>query len=144
MSAWVEFQKFIVFGLIGLLIECVFTGIEAFIKGDKYGKVSTCLGMLPIYSTAGLLLETIQFTLHWNLFLQALVYMSVIYGVEASFGIVYKKIFGYLFWDYTGSGGSVFGYINLYYAPFWYILSLGFPLASYGLHKFIYFLNVVQ
>jgi uncharacterized membrane protein len=120
--------RLLLYGAAGWCIEVLFTGLWALlIERNRAATAHTYLWMFPIYSMGGLLLEVASdLTDGLALGLRALVYVAIIYGVEASTGILLKKLIGKCPWDYTGRGWNVKGLIRLDYAPAWYALALLF------------------
>ena len=127
------FLKLIVYGHLGFLIEIWFTGIHSFIwNKDKSFTSVTYLPMFIIYGFTALALESISEALPWPFYLKALVYVPVIYGVEALSGWTIKRIIGLIPWDYQHSAWTPFGLINLRYAPFWLLVAMAFdPITSF-------------
>ena len=42
--------QLIVFGLLGLVVECLFTGLLSLVKGDPHATCQTFLIMIPVYA----------------------------------------------------------------------------------------------
>lgn len=132
MSWTLFFQKFLVYGCLGILIEFFFTGIGSVVKKNWKATGYSYLWMLPVYGFAALALEATSETLPWPFYLKALLYVPIIYGIEALSGWTLRAIIGTVPWDYGKSRWTPMGLINLTYAPFWLILALGFdPLSTY-------------
>jgi hypothetical protein len=149
-------QKFFVFGCLGMLIEVFFTSIASLIQrhwkltGVTYGY------MLFIYGGAGLILEALRDALPWPFYLRALVYLPIIYGIEAISGYLLKlftgllqKLFGgtgggVIPWEYSKSAFAPFGLVNFKYLPAWFLLALSFDPLSSWLHKVLAFLATMR
>lgn len=133
--------KLLAFGLIGLHIECFFTGIISFIYGDRSATCKTYLWMMPVYGTAAVTLESVHGLLGWNPVLAALLYVPIIYAFEFVWGWLFRKILGKCPWDYGKKRWSVMGLIRLDFAPFWFLLALCINPALPYLEKFFLTLN---
>lgn len=124
------------FGLLGLLVECVFTGLSNLMfESDKAGTCKTYLCMVPLYALAGLTLHWIKLWWPLHILLAGLVYVPIIYAFEYSYGWIWKHAFGYCPWDYGDRGWSVRGLVRIDYAPYWYGLALAFDPVSRFLEK---------
>lgn len=137
-------QKFFLYGCIGLLIEVFFTSIASLIKKNWKGTGVSYIWMLPIYGFTALCLEGISESVPWPFYLKALLYVPVIYGMEALSGWTLKTTIGVIPWDYGKSHWTPMGLINLKYAPFWLILAMAFEPISVYLRKLVNFLATVQ
>lgn len=137
-------EKAVGFGMIGLLIECLFTGFySVLIHRNIHGRCTTFLTMVPIYAFAGLVLEALRtgFVGCSQFFLIPL-YVVVIYATELLFGLLYRVVTKVAPWDYGRSRWTVVGLINFKYLPFWFGLACAFnPLAA-GLHHILHVINL--
>jgi uncharacterized membrane protein len=141
---WNLFQKFFVYGCLGLLIEVFFTGIYSLATKNWKATSQTYLHMLPIYGLAALALEGISEALPWPFYLKAFLYVPVIYGVEALSGWLLKKAIGVIPWDYKKSKWTPMGLINLKYVGFWLVLAMAFDPLSLYLRKALNFLAKME
>lgn len=125
-------QRFFAYGCLGVLIEFFFTGFASLLKKNWKATGCSYLWMVPIYGFTAFALEAISLALPWPFYLKALLYVPIIYGVEALSGWTIKLIVGVVPWDYGKSKWTPMGFINLTYAPFWLILALAFdPISSH-------------
>lgn len=132
MSLLLLLQKLLVYGCLGILIEFFFTSIASLIRKNWKATGQSYLWMLPIYGFTALALEGISDAVHWPFYLKALLYVPIIYGVEALSGWALQKLIGYIPWDYGRSHWTPMGLINLKYAPFWLVLAMAFdPITSF-------------
>lgn len=119
--------RFFIYGLLGWTMEIFWTGLGSLIKGDLRLQGFSYLWMFPIYGTAvflGPVRERIK-DLNWQL--RGSLWMVIIFGIEATAGILIKLFTGTIPWDYTGSSPySVGGLIRLDYAPVWFGVGLLF------------------
>lgn len=134
--------KAIAYGLIGLLVECIFTGAKSWLRKDVHGTGTTYLTMIPVYGTAALILEAIRVKLLWPFWLLAPIYMFVIYGSEFLWGYFYRVFMDRCPWDYGKGKWTIIGLINLQYWPFWLIVAMSFNKVSALLHAFVRFLQL--
>lgn len=156
MTLMMIVQKFLVYGCLGVLIENFFTGVASLVKRHWKATTNSYLWMVPIYGFTAFALEGLHDALPWPFYLRALVYMPVIYGVEALSGYALEKLTGLLQrwfggsgggvvpWDYSKSAWTPMGLINLAYAPFWFLLALAFDPISSWLHRVLMFLAKME
>ena len=119
-------MRFLLFALIGLLIEVFFTAIGRGIGGDWNLRGNTSPWMMLDYGLLGVLLWPIYTRLKAAgipLFLRAAVYMLGIFIIEYISGMIFTA-FGLRIWNYDDKAYNLHGQITLLYAPFWYALGL--------------------
>lgn len=136
-------EKLLVYGCLGVLIEFFFTSIGALLRRNWSATGQSYLWMLPIYGFTALALEAISHALVWPFYLKGLVYVPIIYGMEAVSGWTIYKIIGVIPWDYRRSRWTPMGLINLKYAPFWLVLAMAFDPITNFLTKFLHALTLV-
>jgi uncharacterized membrane protein len=137
-------QKFFVYGCLGLLIEVFFTGVWSLFQKNWKATSQTYLYMLPIYGATALALEGVSEALPWPFYLKALLYVPIIYGIEALSGWLLKKWIGVIPWDYGRARHTPMGLINLKYVGFWLILATAFDPLSLYLRKMLNFLAKME
>jgi len=118
--------RFILFGLLGMLLEVFFTATFELIDGNMNMHGRTSPWMLPIYGLLGIVLVPVARPLINRgvpLPVRAFIYMLGIFLVEYVTGIIYTA-FGLVIWDYSDLPLNVHGQITLLYAPFWFVLGL--------------------
>lgn len=132
-------RNILIFGVIGLLIEIMFTGIKSLAVGDWKAVGQTYLWMFPIYGVGGITLSLLRDSVriasnrYANAALMALlIYVPIIFGMEFLAGWTLLKVIGTVPWQYGPGTFTVMGLIRLDYAPFWFLLALLFePIAVY-------------
>jgi uncharacterized membrane protein len=124
-GVWVS--KLLIYGLIGLLIEVVFTGVwSAIVDRDRAATARTYLWMHPIYGATALFLEWVYERLAGApMLLRGVVYLAIIYGAEYGSGFVLRWALGRCPWDYGERRAAIHGLIRLDYAPAWFVVGLG-------------------
>jgi uncharacterized membrane protein len=137
-------QKMFFYGCIGILIEFFFTSIHSLIIKNWKATGYSYLWMLPVYGGTALFLEAISISVMWPFYLKALLYVPVIYGIEALAGWTLQKVIGVIPWDYKKSAWTPMGLINLKYAPFWLALAMAFEPISVYLGKIVHFISTVN
>ncbi|HOK08761.1 MAG TPA: putative ABC transporter permease [Candidatus Hydrogenedens sp.] len=121
--------RFIIFALLGLVMEVFFTSFGGLIKHGEinlYGHTSPW--MMIDYGLLGIITPWLRNPLKANkvpLPLRAFVYMIGIFFVEYVSGIIFHKVIGLKIWDYSHLRYNLHGQITLLYAPAWYALGLG-------------------
>lgn len=125
--------RILAFGCIGLLLECLFTGIQSvFIDKNKSAVCKTYLWMIGIYGVAGIILDYIRVWTAWPAFVNAFIYLPIIYAVEYSSGWLLRKAIGRCPWDYGKRKYTVHGLIKLDYVFYWLVVAFCFnPFSSF-------------
>ncbi|MBQ1688766.1 MAG: hypothetical protein II073_05760 [Lachnospiraceae bacterium] len=125
---------FIVFGCLGWIIECIWTGIQSILAGNLSMLCKTSLWMFPIYGLTALFVPLCQRLQHIPIFLRGLLYMCIIFFVEYCTGS-FLRHFQIYPWQYTNTKYQIQGVIRLDYAPLWFSLGLCFEFVSNYLHQ---------
>ncbi|MDY7231341.1 putative ABC transporter permease [Hyalangium rubrum] len=117
--------RFVVYGLVGWCIECLFTSVVdlATGAGDIRLRGYSYLWMHPIWGAGLLLGERLVVVMQragMSRLMRASVGMLVCFAVEYVTGAVLVAVLGVCPWDYSASWFSVQGLIRLDYAPFWF------------------------
>lgn len=118
--------RFLLFALIGLLMEVFFTAISRLVDGDLNMHGRTSPWMMIDYGLLGIALMPIARPMIRRgvpLPLRAVVYMLGIFLVEYVSGIIFVA-FGLRIWDYSHLPYNLHGQITLLYTPFWFLLGL--------------------
>ncbi|SEU26213.1 putative ABC transporter permease [Stigmatella erecta] len=121
--------RFIVYGLMGLCIECCFTSVVDLATGvgDLRLKGYSYLWMHPIWGATLLLAEALMGWLRrmrLSRSTRAFIAMAASFAIEYVTGALLVAAVGRSPWDYTGSPWSVHGLIRLDYAPLWFLCGL--------------------
>lgn len=117
--------RIVIYGLIGWIIEVIWTGMGSLLAGDLRLTSQTYLWMLPIYG-AGVLLEYVHDhirDIHW--LARGSMYMLLIFAIEYSAGWLIRGIVGVAPWYYSNPF-SVDHLIRLDYGPTWFAVGLMF------------------
>ncbi|MDC0712178.1 hypothetical protein POL68_27170 [Stigmatella sp. ncwal1] len=123
------FARFIVYGLIGWCIECLFTSLVdlATGAGDLRLRGYSYLWMHPIWGVGLLLGEQLVGVMKragLSRLPRAALGMVLCFSVEYLTGAVLVAVLGLCPWDYSASWASVHGLIRLDYAPYWFMCAL--------------------
>ncbi len=125
-------ERFIIYGLVGLIMEVLWTGACSFFKGDLCLRCTTSIWMFFIYGFA-VFLEPIFIVLaDMGIVLRGVIYMMLIYCAEYVSGYILERR-GFCPWNYGSGSGSVFGLICIYYAPIWFAAGLIFETVYFRL-----------
>lgn len=120
------FQNFLICGLCGWCMECLWTGLGSIKKHkDKTLSCHTSVWMFPIYGMAACLTPICSKLKNRNALLRGGVYAIFIYAAEYTSGVLLKK-FGACPWDYSKAKLNYKGVVRLDYAPVWCIAGLFF------------------
>ena len=136
------FLLFVAFGLVGLLIEVFFTGTRnVVLKRDWSAEGKTFLVVIPMYSIAASLIYLNHLILpNFQYMLRALIDVVIIFASEFCGGWLCEKIIRFNPWNYGKHWWTPYGYINLTYAGFWYVVALAFdPIARFLWHAVQFF-----
>lgn len=128
------FIRFLIYGAMGWVVEIFWTGLGSILRRDRRLVAKTYLWMFPIYGGGAIAFEQI----HWLIagytwLVRGLVWMTVIFAVEYTAGLVLQRWVGECPWDYSGTPLSIHGLIRLDYAPAWFVLGLLFERAHVAL-----------
>lgn len=116
---------FIVFGILGIFGEVLFTGIMGLIKTRKWRlNGESFIWMFPIYGLiAFLFVPLYQQIAGLTWFFRGLVYLIAIWVAEYITGTFLTKLTGGHIWQYTGKF-QLHGQIHFLYAPVWFTIGL--------------------
>lgn len=111
------------YGLIGLLLESLFTGLRAALDGDRFAASSSSLWSVLVYGLGGLMLE--GRSSRSRVAVRVAMNVLLIYAVEYTTGALLRALLGHCPWEYT-RGWHVAGLVRLDYAPLWALVAFGF------------------
>ncbi|MCL4515807.1 MAG: putative ABC transporter permease [Firmicutes bacterium] len=118
--------RLIIYGLLGWIMEIIWTGLGSAIHGNWRLVGKTYLWMFPIYGLA-VFLEPIHDRIRpLPAWVRGLIWMAVIFAIEYLAGWVLKLVTGSCPWDYSRTPYSINGFIRLDYAPAWFAVGLLF------------------
>lgn len=127
-------KHFIFFGILGFLIETIFTGIKSLINKDWSLRTQTYLWMFIVYGFSGSFIFYFSQNFKIDIFYKIFICCFFVYFFEFFFGFsilmltkIATKIFGgingnEIIWKYEKTFWSPFGVINLKYFIFWFFL----------------------
>ena len=119
-------KRFVIYGLLGLCAEVLWTGLGSMIHGDMRLISSTCIWMFPIYGLA-VFLEPIHNRIrHLSIFIRGGVYMVLIFAAEFTSGLLLKELLGACPWNYKNEFLSIYNLITLRYIPVWFSFGIIF------------------
>ncbi|ADO68132.1 putative ABC transporter permease [Stigmatella aurantiaca] len=123
------FARFVVYGLMGWCIECLFTSLVdlATGAGDLRLRGYSYLWMHPIWGVGLLLGEQLVGVMKragLSRLLRATLGMVLCFAVEYLTGAGLVAVLGLCPWDYSAAWASVNGLIRLDYAPYWFMCAL--------------------
>jgi len=118
---------FVIYGLLGILMEVFWTGINSLISGNFNLVGKSSIWMFFIYGSA-VFLEPIHDKLRRkNIIVRGLVWVILIYTIEFISGFLLDKLIGSCPWDYKSSTKyTIKGYIRFDYIPAWFAVGLIF------------------
>ena len=116
---------FIVFGIVCIFGEIIFTGAQSLIYTRKWRlQGHSYIWMFPIYGLIAFLFDPLnQMIADMSWVVRGLVYMLAIYTVEYIAGALITKLTGVHIWQYTGKY-NLHGQIQLAHAPVWFVVGL--------------------
>jgi uncharacterized membrane protein len=116
---------FIVFGVLGIFGEVIFTALAGLLKTRRWRlNGESYIWMFPIYGLIAFLFDPLNQQiagLSW--IARGLIYMLAIYVVEYVTGSLLTKLTGGHIWQYTGRF-NLHGQIQLAHAPVWFVVGL--------------------
>jgi len=124
------FARFVVYGLVGWCIECIFTSVMDLASGagDLRLMGYSYLWMHPIWGTGLLLGERLMGLLQrtgYSRLTRAFLGMWVCFAVEYTMGAALVVLIGRCPWDYSAAPLNLHGLVRLDYAPFWLLCAWG-------------------
>ncbi len=134
MQAKRVLARFLIFGMMGLLLEVFQGAVGDLLHMDWDMRGHTSPWMILDYGLLGVVLMPIARPLIGKgipLPLRAIVYMLGIFLVEYVSGIIFHKVFSLHVWNYDGMAYNLHGQIALQFVVPWYLIGL---CAEY-LHK---------
>ncbi|MGD9677385.1 MAG: hypothetical protein AB7V16_03315 [Vulcanibacillus sp.] len=119
--------NYIIYGLSGLLLETVWTGLGSLFSGNYNLTGYTYLWMFFIYGL-GVFLEPIHDIVRdKNFLIRGLIWAVLIFAIEFFTGYLLDMVLGRCPWDYSNDTiYSLYGYIRLDFLPIWFIVGLVF------------------
>ena len=120
-------SNFIICGLCGWCMECLWTGMGS-IKNHRKDKTLSChtsIWMFPIYGMAACLSPICKKLKARNALFRGGIYATLIYIGEYTSGVILKK-HSACPWDYSKAKFNYKGVIRLDYAPVWLLAGLFF------------------
>lgn len=118
--------RFIIFAVMGLLLEVFFTATLKLTAGNWNMHGESSPWMIFDYGLLGLVLMPIARPMIRRsvpLPVRAIVYMVGIFAVEFVSGWIFD-LCGLVIWSYKDLPGNLYGYIAPQYIPIWYVLGL--------------------
>lgn len=125
-------RRYLLYGLLGWILEITWTGLESLISGDLRLLGFTNLWMFFIYGSAVFLEPLHDFISEWRWPVRGLIWLGVIWGVEYISGLILYSVLGVYPWHYSSSL-SIHGLITLEFAPVWFVAGLLFERIHYAL-----------
>ena len=116
-------KNFILCGLIGWYLECLWTGLASLFHKDRELTCHTSFWMFPIYGMAAVIKPIHDSTKHYPLAVRGILYTILIYVVEFVTGCL-LKLFHACPWDYSKAHHNLKGVIRLDYFPAWFGMGL--------------------
>ena len=116
---------FLVFGISGLMMEIIWTGLSSLMKRNFKLTATTSVWMFFIYGIAAFTGPICDALTRMPLIVRGGVYTICIFIVEYITGICLKKV-KICPWDYSGCRFAVSGVIRLDFAPAWFTAGLIF------------------
>lgn len=118
-------RRFAIYGLIGLAVEVIYTGLSSLLAGDLSMHGFSFVVMFPIYGLAVLLEPLHSRISHHPWWVRGFTYLILIWSIEYISGAFLRLLIGACPWTYTDAL-NVNGYITLRMAPEWFIAGLVF------------------
>ncbi len=122
----VIFWRFMIYALLGLLLEVTMGAVVNFYHGNPNLRGCTSIWMILDYGLLGIVLmpiRSILLRIKFPLLARAIIYMLAIYLVEYVSGRIFTAC-GLKIWDYSHMKYQLHGQIALAYAPVWYCLGM--------------------
>ncbi len=118
-------ERFLIYGVIGWVIEIIWTGAHSLWNRDLKMTAQTSIWMFPIYGMVLMFEPVCEVLKDKPILLRGGVYVCCIYAAEFTTGFILKKLKACP-WDYSNSKYHIKGLIRLDYAPAWFAAGLVF------------------
>jgi uncharacterized membrane protein len=129
-------KRFVIYGLLGWIIEIFWTGMGSLLKGNLMLSSFTYLWMFPIYGSA-VFLEPVHDNikvLPW--YVRGGIWVVIILSIEYITGWILMSLLGSCPWDYSNvTPYHIQGLIRLDYIPAWFSAGLIFEIIHHRLDK---------
>jgi len=119
-------KRFLFYGILGWIVEVIWTGLGSLAQGHWALESHTYLWMFPIYGLAVFLEQIHNEIRGYRWWVRGFFYMILIFFVEYTTGYFLENLVGVCPWDYSDKKFSVNGYVRLDYAPVWFSAGLLF------------------
>ena len=120
------FTDFLLCGLTGWCMECLWTGFKSLCKHDnKKLPCSTSIWMFPIYGLAAFIRPASKKLKNHGTFFRGMFYATGIFCIEYFSGSLLKK-HNCCPWDYSKAKFNIKGVIRIDYLPAWFLAGLLF------------------
>ncbi|KUO51335.1 MAG: hypothetical protein APF76_17545 [Desulfitibacter sp. BRH_c19] len=119
-------KRFFIYGLIGWIMEILWTGSLSALAGDWRLMSTTYMWMFPIYGLAVFLEPLHDHIRQWPWWMRGVVWVGTIWFIESSTGLLIQSLIGRPPWDYTKSAWQIAGLIRVDMAPLWFLVGLLF------------------
>lgn len=113
-------RRFLIYGLIGWLVEITWTGLGSLLQRDPTLECRTSIWMFPIYGMVAFFEPLCDKIKDRHILIRGGVYTICIFLVEYATGMLLIKFTGMCPWDYSDSLYNINGIIRLDYAPAWF------------------------
>lgn len=128
--------KFLCYGVIGWIIEIIYTGSGSLLVGSLKLTGHTYLWMLPIYGCAVFLEPFYERMRSSPWIVRGILWAGIIFLVEYLSGWILQTTIGVCPWDYSlYSRYTLDGFIRLDYFPIWFMSGLLFEKISNFLNR---------
>jgi len=131
-------MRFIIYGMVGWMMEVIWTGLHSLLHKDYSLVAKTYLWMFPIYGLVVCMEPIFIKVQQFPWIFRGGIYMSCIFLVEYLTGFLLKKGIGQCPWDYKGTPFQIKGLIRLDYAPVWFCVGL---LMEWLFFRLLFFFN---
>ncbi len=118
-------KAYIIFGILGWLMEILWTGFNSLLKKDLKLISNTSIWMFFIYGMASFMAPICKMIAPFPVIIRGGVYVVCIFAAEFIFGSLLKRI-NICPWDYSKYKYNIKGVIRLDYAPVWFVAGLIF------------------
>ena len=131
--------RILLYGLLGVAMEILWTGAGSLLKGDYSLRGVSYLWMFPIYGGAVFLEPVHERIRGLKWYIRGMLWVAVIFSLEFTSGLIIKMTVGMIPWDYSGTSlYTVGGLIRLDYIPVWFMVGLLFEQTHDFLNRFFH------
>ncbi|MCD7854971.1 MAG: putative ABC transporter permease [Clostridiales bacterium] len=127
-------KRFLIYGLTGIIMETLWTGLNSLVYGNMSLMTHTSLWMIVIYGLMVFNEPVFKVFKPKPFYIRGIIYMLVIFSAEYLSGHILKSL-NICPWDYSDLSHNINGLVLPAYAPLWFCAGLFYERLFFYLKK---------